>query len=877
MNIHRKLRIGLITALILLTALGFASQRRLKTSADRAALVSRTHDVVAALEGISAAVHVAECNERGYLLTQSPSLEAGFRQAKAQVIARFTRVRSSTVDTTQQRRLDRLRPLLQEALARQETYVTIAQREPRRAALEYGSTLGPDEGRMQRISAAFQELESEEGRLLAARTRGSTEASTWAAELTGAGTLVGLAFVAICALWISRDLRQCEQAEGTLRQVREGLEMRVQERTADLSQTAASLEAEIAERRNTEAQLRDSEQRYRLLFEDSPLPMEVFDPETLAYLAVNIAAAELYGYSREEFLNMTMLDIRPPDEVVAFTQYLETVKNAESYSGTFVTRHKSGRLITIEAKVRNLEFGGRKARLKLVTDVTERKRLETQLQQAQKMEAIGRLAGGVAHDFNNLLMVILGYSDSILNKLDDADPIRDKVSEIHAAGQRAANLTSQLLAFSRKQILQMQTVRLNAIVSNISTMLRRLLGEDIEIVLHLEDGLGEILADPTQLEQVLLNLSVNARDAMPQGGQLTIETCNVELDPESALLEDIAPGKYVQLVVSDTGRGMDEATRSKVFEPFFTTKEVGKGTGLGLSMVLGVVQQSGGTITVDSEIGLGTTFKLSFPLLEASVAPREEPTESNSLPALAALDATILLVEDEKQLRTLAREVLKEAGYTVLEASNGKDALRVADTLTAPPSLLLTDVVMPEMSGPQLAEELQKKWPRLSVIFTSGYTEHALLGGELHGDVPFLQKPYMPGQLLEQVAQVLDRERSTTVLIAEDDEDARFQMRTHLEHAGYQVLEAVNGEEAMRQVNAHPVKLVITDLFMPEKDGLELIAELRKYHPAIKILALSGTQSGTFLKLASTLGADVVLPKPFLQEQVTQMAESLLV
>ncbi len=225
----------------------------------------------------------------------------------------------------------------------------------------------------------------------------------------------------------------------------------------------------------------------------------------------------------------------------------------------------------------------------------------------------------------------------------------------------------------------------------------------------------------------------------------------------------------------------------------------------------------------------------------------------------------------------MAREVLKEAGYTVLEASNGKDALRVADRLTAPPSLLLTDVVMPEMGGPQLAEELQKKWPRLSVIFTSGYTEHALLGGDLHGDVPFLQKPYMPGQLLEQVAQVLDRERLNTVLIAEDDEDVRFQLRTHLEHAGYQVIEAVNGEEAMRQINAHPVKLVITDLFMPEKDGLELIAELRKHHPAIKILALSGAQSGTFLKLASTLGADVVLPKPFLHEQVTQMAESLLV
>ena len=879
MNIHTKLRFGFLSALLLLLTTGLIAQYWQRQSREEAAWVSHTHEVLAELQRVWFAAHTAERDERGYLLTGDQQLADRFHDSGKRVTAHLARLKDMTRDDPrQQQRLDRLKSLLDQSLAVEEAYVVAAQADRQKAALRYALTFANDEETIQKIERCRREMTEAEELLLPQRSRLSHNSSSASSAFVATGTFLGTIFVALCGFWMSRALHRCERAECTLREVQEKLEARVEERTADLSRIAASLEAELSQHQKTEEQLRQSEQRYRLLFEDSPLPMEVFDPETLAFLAVNTAAAELYGYSAEEFLHMTVKDIRPPEEVPVILSFLETVKDSETYSGTFVTRHKSGRLITIEARVRTIQFGGRRARLKLVTDITEHKRLETQLRQAQKMEAIGRLAGGVAHDFNNLLTVILGYSDSILHKIDDADPIRAKVSEIHAAGQRAANLTSQLLAFSRKQILQVQTLNVNSVVSNISQMLRRLLGEDIQISLHLDDDLGHIQADPAQLEQVLVNLAVNARDAMPQGGQLVIETRNIELDQQSATLQGVPPGQYVLLVVNDTGFGMDEATKAQIFEPFFTTKDVGKGTGLGLSMVLGVVQQSGGTVTVYSEVGLGTTFRIYLPRIDAVPVEAEPPAESHFVSAPNAKGTTILLVEDENQLRTLAREVLREAGYTVLEASNGKEALAIAETLTSPPALLLTDVVMPEMSGLELAQELQKKWPVLAVLYTSGYTDHALLGRSgLRRDMPFLQKPYMPGSLLEQVTEVLDRECCSIVLIVDDDKQVREQLHGSLEEAGYRVLEAADGRQAMAQISAHPVKLVISDLFMPEKDGMELIRELRKSRPEVKILALSGAMGGSYLKLASTLGADVVLPKPFLQEQITQMAEALLV
>jgi two-component system, cell cycle sensor histidine kinase and response regulator CckA len=509
-----------------------------------------------------------------------------------------------------------------------------------------------------------------------------------------------------------------------------------------------------------------------MLFQDSPLPMVVFDAETFAYLAVNAAAEELYGYTREEFLKLTLRDTRPAEQVPGLLDFLKSVETADAYRNTFTSQRKDGQLLMIDARTRTIQFGGRRVRLALITDITEQKRLESQLQQAQKMEAVGRLAGGIAHDFNNLLTVILGYSSSILQKLDEKDPLRSKVSEIETAGQRAANLTSQLLAFSRKQILQPQTLELNTVVSNIGQMLRRLLGEDIQIALHLDGALGQIQADPTQLEQVLVNMAVNARDAMPHGGQLVIETHNTEVSRELAFAPGIPPGPYVVLVVTDTGCGMDEATKARVFEPFFTTKEVGKGTGLGLSMALGVVQQSGGTVTVYSELGIGTTFRIYLPRWNTPTSQAEGAGESKTLPP--GEGATILLVEDEGRVRTLAREVLSDAGYAVSEASNGKEALKIAESSIDAPALVLTDVVMPEMSGPELADMLRKKWPRLPIVFTSGYTDHALLvRSALQRDTPFLQKPYTPVSLLEQVAGVLKPTSRPTVLVGDDNTNIR--------------------------------------------------------------------------------------------------------
>ncbi len=511
----------------------------------------------------------------------------------------------------------------------------------------------------------------------------------------------------------------------------------------------------------------------------------------------------------------------------------------------------------------------------LRASITEQKRLESQLQQSQKMEGIGRLAGGIAHDFNNLLTVILGYSDSILLKLGKNHPLRGKVSEIQAAGQRAASLTSQLLAFSRKQILLPRTLELNSVVSNISQMIHRLLGEDIEVALHLDPSTGQVQADVTQLEQVLLNLAVNARDAMPHGGQLIMETQNCEIDQRAAALQEVPPGQYVLLAVSDTGCGMDEATKARVFEPFFTTKSVGKGTGLGLSMVLGVVQQSGGTVTVYSEPGMGTTFRIYLPRFDTPAAHVDEPEQSQG--PSAEKGATILLVEDEYRVRILAGEVLREAGYTVIEASNGRKALDVAESSSHPPALVLTDLVMPEMSGLELAEQLRKKWPELPIIYTSGYTDHALLArSALRQDTPFLQKPYTLASLLEQVASELKRGNRDTVLIVDDDANIRQLLRATFEDAGYRVLEAQDGRGALDKVARHSVKLVVTDLVMPEKDGVETIRALRQTHPDVKILAISGAVGGSYLKIAGHLGADAVVPKPFRREQVLEAVEQLL-
>jgi PAS domain S-box-containing protein len=689
---------------------------------------------------------------------------------------------------------------------------------------------------------------------------------------------------------------------------------------------------DVTERRLSDLALRESEQRYRLLFERNPLPMWVFDTESLAFLAVNDAAIRHYGYSRDEFLAKTIDDLRSPEELPRGVKEKRGGLGSEAVlAGSLRHLKKDGSIIDVEITSHGLEFAGRPAQLVLVNDVTERKRAaavqqrrtallglradinvalgnrdlsdqetlqhctdamvehldatfariwilnaetnalelragsglyteldgphsrvpvgsgnigliaqerkayftndvahdnrisdrewatgrgivsfagfplvveeriigvlglysghpladdeidalsvkastisqyierkrgeaalrnsEEQLRQSQKMEAVGQLAGGIAHDFNNLLTAITGYSELALRKLQAGDPLRGNIEEIKRAGFRAAGLTRQLLAFSRKQVLQPEVLALNAIISELEKMLVRLIGEDIELRTSLAPDLGSIKADPSQLEQIIVNLVVNARDAMPNGGRLTIETRNVYIDEHYARDHvAVAPGTYVLLGVTDTGIGMDEETKNRIFEPFFTTKEVGKGTGLGLSTAYGIVKQSNGNIWVYSEPGHGTTFKVYFPQIgETAPEYKRLTTEEASLQGTE----TILLIEDDDTLRKLAVEVLRLFGYRVLEAGNGGAALLICERHPEAIDLLLTDVIMPEMGGHEAATRLGKIRPEMKVLYMSGYTDSAIVHhGVLDEGANFIQKPFSPDDLGRKLREVLQR------------------------------------------------------------------------------------------------------------------------
>jgi PAS domain S-box-containing protein len=639
---------------------------------------------------------------------------------------------------------------------------------------------------------------------------------------------------------------------------------------------------DISERRRSEEALRASEAKHRLLFENSPLPMWVFDEETLAFLAVNEAACHSYGYTREEFLSMTIEEIRPSEDVEKLREHIANEDSGIQKAGVWRHRRKDGSLIEVEIVSHSLVFSNRRAKMVLAMDVTERrlterriqerttylnalvesspvallaldpahriqianpafvrlfgyspeellgrnpeelispedpelrteaenftrqclsghsirttttrrrkdgtlidvelygvplmesgrlmgvyalyqdlteqKRLSEQLRQAQKMEAVGRLAGGIAHDFNNLLTVILGTSEMLLERAPHPHPMREELREIHAAGERAARLTRQLLAFSRSQVLRPEVLNLNSLLTNSERMLRRLIGEDIEMRTNLETRLWSVRADPGQIEQVIMNLAVNARDAMPNGGKLTFETRNVRIEAALAHLHhDMAPGEYAEITVKDTGTGMDEKTRSRLFEPFFTTKPVGKGTGLGLSTTYGVIKQSGGYIWAESEVGHGTAFRFYLPRIEGEP---EKIVECRATQTVSPRSESILLVEDEPEVRSLIERVLRSQGYRVSTASRPSEALRIASGADARFDLVVTDVIMPEMDGRELARRLLSDHPSLPVIYLSGYSADAIgRHGVLDPGTAFLEKPFRPDALVEKVREALD-------------------------------------------------------------------------------------------------------------------------
>jgi two-component system cell cycle sensor histidine kinase/response regulator CckA len=526
-----------------------------------------------------------------------------------------------------------------------------------------------------------------------------------------------------------------------------------------------SIARDITERKRAEEAVRQSEERFRALYEDNPSMYFMVDAQGTV-LSVNPFGAEQLGYTKDELEGQSVLNVFYEEDKAAVSEQLKTCLQhpRQVYHWQFRKVRKDGSLMWVEEFARAVNGpDGVVYVLVVCQDITERKQLEAENEQltarfyqAQKMEAIGRLAGGVAHDFNNLLTAIIGYSELLLDRLNPYDPRRSDVEEIKKAGDQAAALTRQLLAFSRKQVLQPQVLDLNATVSNMEKMLRRLIGEDIDLVTILAPDLGRVKADPGQVEQVLMNLAVNARDAMPQGGKLTIETMNAYLDENYARQHaDVQPGPYVMLAVSDTGIGMDKETQSHLFEPFFTTKEVGKGTGLGLATIYGIVKQSDGHIWVYSELGQGTTFKIYLPRVEEAV----EPGQRISIPVESLRGSeTILLAEDADVVRDLARLALLQSGYTVLEARTGEEALLICERHEGPIHLLLTDVVMPGgMSGRQLAERLATLRPGMKVLYMSGYTDNAIAHhGVLEPGMAFLQKPFTPASLAHKVRETLD-------------------------------------------------------------------------------------------------------------------------
>lgn len=509
---------------------------------------------------------------------------------------------------------------------------------------------------------------------------------------------------------------------------------------------------DITERKRADAELR----RLAAAVEETADSVVITDKNgNIQY--VNPAFERVSGYTKEEALNQNprILKSGKTDPSV-YKELWETITRGDAWNGHLTNRKKDGTLfeerVTI-SPVRDAS-GAIVSYIAVKQDITQQLQLEQQLRQSQRLEAIGQLAGGVAHDFNNLLTAILGYSDLTLAKLEPASPLINNLHEIKKAGERAASLTRQLLAFSRKQVLTLRVLDLNSVIGDINKMLRRLIGEHIELITKFGVDLGAIKADPTQIEQVIMNLVVNARDAMPDGGTLTIETRNVTFDEEYVLThQPVQIGDYVVLVVSDTGCGMDAETQARIFEPFFTTKGVGKGTGLGLSTIYGIVKQSGGYVWVYSEVGMGTTFKVYLPRVFEE-APDDVPVAREIIPAGGT--ESILVVEDNVEVRRLILATLQAAGYSVIDCGDGREALAIVEECGNQLHLLITDVVMPSMGGRELAEQTKKIAPDARVLFISGYTDDAVVrAGISDQEIAFLEKPFTPVELIKKVGEVM--------------------------------------------------------------------------------------------------------------------------
>ena len=603
----------------------------------------------------------------------------------------------------------------------------------------------------------------------------------------------------------------------------------------------------------SEDALRASEENSRLLFESSPLPMWVFDQETLRFLAVNDAATAHYGYARDEFLTMKITDIGPPDHAKGLVDEVDRIRAdgpGVERRGQWVHHVKDGRSIDVDVVSQSIDFRGRAASLVVAQDVTarrlverEKENLEEQLRQSQKLEAVGQLAGGVAHDFNNLLAVVLNYARFVRDDMPEDSPGHEDMTQILSAANKASRLVRQLLAFSRREIVMPEVLDVNDIVSDIHRLLTRTTKESITILVDLGENLWSAEADRGQMEQILLNLAVNADAAMPDGGTLQIKTSNRIIDERTAAQKaELRAGAYVCLSVSDDGTGMSKETEAHIFEPFFTTKEVGEGSGLGLSTVYGIVKQAGGYVYVYSEEGRGTTFNIYLPATDA--VPGAESRPELDLGTHNGTE-TILVVEDEEGVRDITQRILVAAGYEVIVAESPAVAIEMMES-DRHVDLLLTDVIMPGLSGRELALKLQSERPDLKTIFMSGYTDEIIARqGILDDGVTFLQKPFGAEDLLPLITEVLGNQQQPladpvlSVLIVDDEEPMRQVLKILLETNFRIVGEAATGQEAIELAGRLRPDLIVLDHFMPGMTGADTAPLLRQACPTSRICAFS--------------------------------------
>ena len=553
--------------------------------------------------------------------------------------------------------------------------------------------------------------------------------------------------VGLLSLAFNRMLGTIEQRSASLHSVNK-----------ELHDRRSQLQRQLEEQRMVEGQLSKNERFTQQIADSVPLLLYVQDLSTRRTTYVNRAVESILGHPAAQVVDFGLEVPRPDDRQVRDVRWrrLEKAADGDDPETEYQVRRADGAirwLLSRDTILERDENGNPRLVLGVASDVTEERALQERLAQAQKMESIGRLAGGVAHDFNNLLTVIVGCADMVHGNLPTDSRDRLLIENVLKATEQATQLTHQLLAFARKQIIEPKILDVNSLVLDAEKILRSLLGDDIEFALLPRGQTWPVRADPSQMMQVLMNLAVNARDAMPDGGRLLIETANVQVTSDQ--LPEAPPGDYVSLAVSDTGEGLAPEVRERIFEPFFTTKQQGKGTGLGLSTCYGIVKQSDGFLQVDSELGEGTTFRIYLPRVSGDAAPLDSGREQERLPAG---EETLLLVEDNTLVRVTAVELLRSQGYRVLEAAGGPDALRLAEEHDGGIDLLVTDVVMPQMSGKEVADRLVKAQPGLKVLFVSGYTPDTIVDrGELHEGIDFLQKPYTTDTLVRKVREVLDR------------------------------------------------------------------------------------------------------------------------